>query len=54
MQVQFDNGYVGAVSDKVAEILVKRGECKKVGEPDLFTDQKPEPKPVHQRQGGRK
>lgn len=54
MQVQFENGYVGTVPDKIGEIMVKRCECKKVSEPDLFTETKPETKPVQQRQGGRK
>jgi len=38
-KVIYGNGYVGTVSDKVADILVKKGEVKLVDEP------KKEPKP---------
>ena len=48
MQVQFDNGYIGKVPDKVGEILVKRGGCKKI---DPI---KPDQKPAQAIQGGKK
>jgi len=47
VKVKFSNGYIGTVSEKVAEILESRGEVEIVDvaedkQPELITDEKPE------------
>ncbi len=46
MQVQYKNGYIGFASDKVAEMLEKKGEVeildvKEPAQPELIETEKP-------------